>query len=344
MPSLNTPRFLIRGLALTSLLGAMLMLVTSTAAAQYKLTNLVSNQVGLAKHTDPLLVNAWGLAYGPGGPFWISDNGSGWSTLYDGNGNKQSLEVLVPSVGSGTGSPTGVVFNGSQEFNVQGWPSIFLFTTLDGTISGWAPQSNPNAAIIAVTTPGAVYTGLAITSNPSGNFLFAADNAGNKVDVFDANFNHVTSFTDSTVPAGFTVFGIQDFGGLVYVSFASSSGATGGYIDIYSEAGTFLKRLAQGSPLNQPWGFAVAPRNFGSLSNTLLISNNTNTGTINAFNSVTGQSVGPVKDTSGNIIHINQLWAIAFGGGTGQNGAVNSLFFTAGPDNNLAGTFGVIVP
>jgi len=182
----------------------MLMVISSTAAAQYQLTNLVSNQVGAAKHTDPLLVNAWGLVYGPGGPFWISDNNSGWSTLYDGNGIKQGLEVLVPSGGGDApGSPTGIVFNGSQEFNVQGWPSIFLFATLDGTISGWAPQSNPNASIIAVTTSGAVYTGLAITSNPSSNFLFAADNANNKVDMFDANFKLVTSFTDTTLPTGF---------------------------------------------------------------------------------------------------------------------------------------------
>src|SRR4029077_11155998 len=143
----------------------------------------VSNQVGQAKHTDPLLVNGWGLTYGPGSPFWISDNGSGWSTLYDGQGHKQALQVVIPSAsGQGPGSPTGIVFNGSQDFQVQGWPAIFLFATLDGTISGWAPQSNPNAALIAVNIPGAVYTGLAITSNSSGNVLFAADNANNKVD------------------------------------------------------------------------------------------------------------------------------------------------------------------
>jgi uncharacterized protein (TIGR03118 family) len=338
-------RLLARTGLLTSVFAAVLMFFSGTAAAQYQLTNLVSNQAGMAKHTDPLLVNAWGLTYGPGGPFWISDEGSGWSTLYDGNGNKQALSVTVPTAGgNGPGSPTGIVFNGSQEFNVQGWPSIFLFATLDGTISGWAPQSNFNSAIVAVTTPGAVYTGLAITSNPSGNFLFAADNAGNKVDMFDANFNLVTSFTDSTVPTGFAPFGIQDFGGLVYVSFASTSGASGGYVDIYSEGGIFLKRLAQGFPLNQPWGFALAPRNFGTLSNTLLISNNTNTGTINAFNSVTGQFVGHMLDTTGKPIQIDQLWGIKFGGGTSSNGSVNNLYFTAGPDNNLAGTFGMIVP
>ncbi len=342
MPAISKTTLTARALVLALLLGA-IMFMSGTAAAQYTLTNLVSNQAGQANHTDPLLVNAWGLVHGSG-PFWISDEGSGWSTLYDGNGIKQGLEVLVPSAGSGTGSPTGIVLNSSQDFQVEGWASIFLFATLDGTISGWAPQSNPNASIIAVTTSGAAYTGLAITNYTSGNFLFAADNANNKVDIYDASFNFVTSFTDSTVPTGFSVFGIQDFGGLLYVSYAATSEGSGGYIDIYSEAGVFLKRLAQGSPLNQPWGFAVSPKNFGSLSNALLISNNTNSGTINAFNILTGQFIGTVKDTTGKAIKIDQLWGIEFGGGTSKNGAKNHLYFTAGPDNNLAGTFGKIVP
>jgi uncharacterized protein (TIGR03118 family) len=332
-----------RTFTIMACLGLVLMFVSGTALAQYQLTNLVSNQVGAARHTDPLLVNAWGLVYAPGSPFWISDNGSGWSTLYNGNGGKQGLEVLIPSAGGDTpGSPTGIVFNGSQDFQVQGWAAIFLFATLDGTISGWAPQSNPNQAIVAVTTPGAVYTGLAITSRTSGNFLFAADNANNKVDVYDRNFKLVKTFTDKTLPAGFAPFGIQDFGGLVFVTFAGASGASGGFIDIFSENGTFLKQVAHGAPLNQPWGLAIAPRNFGPLSNTLLVSNNTNTGTINAFNSITGQFVGTIKDSNGKAIHIDQLWGIDFGGGTANNGASNQLFFTAGPDNNLAGTFGVI--
>src|ERR1039458_5882278 len=166
-----------RTIVFAACLGLALIFVSNAALAQYQLTNLVSNQVGNARHADPLLVNAWGLTYGPGGPFWISDNGSGWSTLYNGKGVAKSLQVVVPSQsGAGPGSPTGIVFNGSpdaSEFQVQGWAAIFLFATLDGTISGWAPQSNPNAAIIAVdnSATGAVYTGLAITNKPSGNFL-----------------------------------------------------------------------------------------------------------------------------------------------------------------------------
>jgi uncharacterized protein (TIGR03118 family) len=333
-----------RSLVLTVCLGISLVLGSSSALAQYQLTNLVSNQIGAAKHTDPLIVNAWGLVHAAGSPFWIADNGSGWSTLYNGAGKAIPLRVLIPSVVNGPGSPTGIVFNGSQDFQFQGWPALFMFATLDGTISAWAPQVDLNQAFIQVnnSASGAVYTGLAISSKASGNRLFAADVVNNKVDVYDATFNLVTSFTDSGLPAGFTPFGIQDIGGVVYVAFADSSGGRGGFIDTFDENGTLLKRLVQGGALNQPWGITIAPAKFGPLSNALLVSNNTNSGTINAFNALTGQFVGTVKDTNGKAIHIDQLWGIEFGGGTANNGRKNSLFFTAGPSNNLAGTFGVI--
>ena len=329
-------------------LGLALLSASSMALAQYQLTNLVSNQVREAHHDDPLLVNAWGLVHPPGGPFWISDNNSGWSTLYDASGVKQGLVVKIPTAsGANPGSPTGIVFNSSpdpKEFQVQGWASIFLFATLDGTISGWAPQSDRNNAIIAVNNSksGAVYTGLAITNKARANFLFAADQANNKVDIYNDNFKLVKSFTDTTLPAGFAPFGVQDIEGLLYVAFASASGAAGGFVDVFNEDGTHMRRLAQGGPLNQPWGFTLAPKNFGPLSNTLLVSNNTNSGTINAFDIANGDFVGTIRDSNGRMIHIDQLWGIAFGDGLGINGRTNQLFFTAGPSNNLAGTFGVI--
>lgn len=333
-----------RTLAFT-LLGLALVLSASAAMAQYQVTNLVSNQIGQGKHIDPLMVNAWGLVHAPGSPFWVSDQGSGWSTLYNGNGAIQGLKVLIPSAsGAGPGSPTGIVFNGSQDFQIQGHPAIFLFAALDGTISGWAPQVSPNQSFIQVdnSAAGAVYTGLAVTSNATGNVLFAADIVNNKVDMYDSNFMWVKSFTDPSVPAGFAPFGIQDINGLVYVAFASQSLAAGGFIDVFAEDGTFVKTLAQGRPLNQPWGMTIAPKNFGPFSNALLVSNNTNSGTISAFNALTGKFVGTLKDTDGKVIHIDQLWGIEFGGGTSKNGQKNQLFFTAGPSNNLAGTFGKI--
>jgi uncharacterized protein (TIGR03118 family) len=335
----------IRTTAVTACLALALLFSSGVARAQYQVTNLVSNQEKAAKFVDPLLVNAWGLAAAPGGPWWTSDNGSGWSTLYDSTGAKVSLNVAIPTAGGdGPGSPTGIVFNGSPDFKVKGSPALFIFATLDGTISGWAPSVNPDTAIVAVTTPGASYTGLAISTHPSGNVLLAADTANNKVDIYNATFHLVKSFTDSTVPAGFSVYGIQDFGGLVYVSFASTGTAPGGFIDIFGEDGTLLKQLASGSPLNQPWGFAIAPKNFGPFSNTLLISNNLPNGTIHAFNAVSGQFIGTLTDVStGEPIKINQLWGIAFGLGTpGVDGAANTLFFTAGPDNYATGLFGKI--
>ena len=334
-----------RTIVFTLCLGLAILLASNAAVAQYQLTNLVSNVKGDARHTDPLLVNAWGLAYGPGGAFWISDEGSGWSTLYTGTGAAESLQVVVPSAsGSTAGSPTGIVFNGSQDFDVEGWPAIFLFATLDGTISGWAPQVDLTEALIAVdnSAAGASYTGLAITSKASGNFIYAADINNNKVDMYDANFNLVTSFTDPNVPAGTSVFGIQDIDGLLYVSFAPTNESPTGQVDVFREDGTLVKTLISGTPLAQPWGFAVAPKNFGPLSNALLVSNNTNSGTINGFNLATGEFIGTLKDTNGKAIRIDQLWGIEFGGGTPKNGATNHLFFTAGPKNNLDGTFGKI--
>ncbi|MGB9489339.1 MAG: TIGR03118 family protein [Terriglobales bacterium] len=318
-----------------------LTLISTVASAQYTSTALVKNT---GKKPDKQLINPWGLAYGPGQAFWLSDAGSGLSTLYTGTGVKQSLVVTIPSAsGKALGSPTGIVYNGSSEFQIDSWTSAFLFATLDGTISGWS-DFDPNNALIGVnnSASGAMYTGLAITSHASGNMIYAADFAKNKVDVYDGTFKLVTSFTDTSLPAGFAPFGIQDIGGKVYVAFAAQNGKAGGYIDIFDENGTFVKTLIKGTPLNQPWGFAVAPKNFGPLSNTLLISNNTNTGTINGFNPTTGAFVGTIENSAGKPIHINQLWGIEFGGGSANNGNTNQLFYTAGPDNNLDGIFGVI--
>src|SRR5579864_1273816 len=158
-----------RSSASTIVLGIALMFIPSAALAQYHVTKLDSNQVRKALHPDPLIVNAWGLVHGPGTPWWVSDNNSGWSTLYDGGGHAQGLRVVIPTAGNGPtspaglngpGSPTGIVFNGSNDFQVGGWPSLFLFATLDGTISGWTFLTNVNQAVQAVDNSGSksVYT------------------------------------------------------------------------------------------------------------------------------------------------------------------------------------------
>lgn len=331
-------RSLVRTLAV-----AILAFLSTSAFAQYTLTNLTSNVSGQAPFTDPLLINAWGIAYAPGGDFWISDAGSGYSTLYDATGDPQPLQVVIPSAsGSGIGSPTGMVYNASQEFKLENWVSAFMFCTLDGTISGWS-HFQPNLAIIGVKKAGAVYTGLGITNKTSGNLIFAADAANNVVDVYNGTFQLVNSFTDKGLPAGYTPFNVQDIQGNVVVVF--SNGASGGFVDVFTEAGKLKVRLPKSAVLDQPWGIALAPKNFGSLSNTLLIANNIdNSSTISGFSLKTGKLVGTIKDSSGKAIKIDQLWAIEFGGGSSVNGATNQLFFTAGPNNNVNGLFGVIAP
>jgi uncharacterized protein (TIGR03118 family) len=329
-------------------LGLVFALFSNTALAQYQLTNLDSNQFGHAQADDPLIVNAWGMARGATGPWWLSDQGSGWSTIYNGAGVKQGLVVSVPAAaGMPVGQPTGIVVNPSTsgEFAIQGQQAGFIFDTLDGTISAWAHGVSPFSAqkVIDNSANKASYTALAVTNYPSGNSLFAVDNANNVVDIYDGTFTLAGTFEpDNSIPSGFSVFGIRDINGTVFVSFAANNGGPGGFIDMYKESGTLIGTFAKGFPLNQPWGFAMAPANFGPASNTLLVSNNTNTGTINAFNAK-GQFVGTLT-TAGIPIVIDQLWAIDFGGGTTNNGATNALYFTAGPHNNLAGTFGMIVP
>jgi uncharacterized protein (TIGR03118 family) len=334
-------------------------MVSVPAQAQYHLTNLASNQFNEhAANTDPLLVNAWGLARSATSPWWVSDNLSGWSTLYNAAGTPQALRVLIPTAGNGPieptgangiGTPTGMVFNGSKtDFQVGGVASSFIFDTLDGTISAW-PGANKNLATLVAdeSADKASYTGLAITSNPSENFLYAADNTNNKIDMFDGNFNLVKSFGDTSLPSNFSVFGIQDINGLVYAAYADSTGGAGGFIDVFKEDGTFVKTLIHGLPLNQPWGIALAPSNFGPLSNTLLISNNSIPGTIIGFDPMTGRFVGTIRDEFGRPILFVNLWGIAFGGGAANNGATNELFAAVGPGNGaqaqLAGTFVSIV-
>jgi uncharacterized protein (TIGR03118 family) len=337
-------RWFNRSLRIALTLGLALML-TSAALAQYTVTVLDTNVTGKGKHTDPLLVNGWGIAYLPGGPFWVSDAGTGWSTLYDGSGNPQSLQVVVPGANGGQGSPTGIVANNSQEFQIDSWPSAFMFATLDGTIQGWSHFS-PSASLIAVnnSSSGASYTGLAVTTHSSGNKLYACNFTTGMIEMYDASFNLVKTFTDSQLPAGWVPFNAQDIGGQLYVAFAQSNGGPNGVIDIFTESGTFVKHLAHGSPLNQPWGMAMAPSNFGALSNTLLVANNTNTGTISGFNPTTGAFVGTLTGSNGKNIIVNQIWGIEFGGGNSQDGQTNQLFFAAGPVNNTDGEFGYIQP
>jgi uncharacterized protein (TIGR03118 family) len=240
------------------------------------------------------------------------------------------------------------VSNNSQSFKItQGShtaPAMFLFSTLDGTISGYNPAVDATHAVIAVNKSGtgALYVGLAIAHTNAGDFIYAADSALNKIDMYDGNFNLVKSFTDSTLPPGFSPYGIQVIGQTLYVAYAISFPripATGGFVDTFDLTGRSPKTLINDSNLNQPWGIALAPPNFGPLGNTLLIANLGN-GLINGFNPVTGAFVGTLKQ-NGAPISIDGLWGITFIS-TATLSPPSKLYFAAGPGGYRHGQFGVI--
>ena len=351
--------------AVAAVLG--LSMFTAPAQAQYQRTDLVSNQAGAAPLQDQHLVNGWGLVSLPTSPFWVSDNGTGFSTLYTAAGAQVQLFVSIPaspSAPTGTlGTPTGVVGNispNTSDFTFTGngrsGQAVFIFATLDGTIAAWTPAVDPidptTHLSVATTIPsadrsnvGAVYTGLAIAVNDSKQaFLYAADDSANRrIDIFDSSFNFVKSFSDPDIPQGFTPYGIQAINGQIWVTFTALNKAQGGFVDVFDTAGNLVKHFAVHGPLHSPWGIAQAPGNFGPLSNAILISNNTSRGRINAFNPETGEFLGALRDASGKVIEIDNIWALEFGQGNAvNNGPTNQLFFTAGPNNYGNGLFGTI--
>jgi uncharacterized protein (TIGR03118 family) len=326
----------------------------------YQQHNLVSDGFVTADHNDPNLVNAWGVAFNPFGFVWVADNGTGVSTLYDGDGNPQSLVVQIPTPDAASGgNPTGIVFNGSGGFTVTvgsaTGPSRFIFATEDGIIAAWAPAVDGTLAIKVVdnsATSGAIYKGIALSAGGSGQLLYATDFHNARVDVFDATFQPATlapgAFADSAIPAGFAPFGIQAINGNVYVTYAKQdadqeddvSGAGLGYVDVFDPNGVLLHRVASRGALNAPWGIALAPAGFGNLSNALLIGN-FGDGTINAFDPVLGRPLGALRGADHKPIRIEGLWGIAFGNGLAHQ-PVNTLFFAAGPDDEAHGLYGRI--
>jgi uncharacterized protein (TIGR03118 family) len=329
----------------------------------YKQTDLVSNLPNLAVHQDPNLVNPWGMASSSTSPFWVSDNGTGVTTLYNGAGQAfpvgSPLVVTIPPAGS---APTGQVFN---EFNVTspsdfpvapGFPSLFIFATEDGTISGWNPSVPAFLSTVAIlkvdnSASGAIYKGLAIGSNASGNFLYAANFSAGTIDVFDKDFAPASlagSFSDPRIPAGFAPFNIQNLEGDLYVTYAKQdedkeddvAGTGNGFVDVFDTDGNFIQRVDSRSKLNSPWGLTFAPEDFGRFSNDLLVGN-FGDGRINAY-SREGDHFhfhGQLQAPNGQPLAIEGLWALRFGN-DGAAGPHNVLFFTAGPNDEEDGLFG----
>jgi len=321
----------------------------------YEQTNLVSDVAGVSLLQDTNLVNAWGVSFGPTSPFWVSDNGTGLATLYsvtnDAAGyhvTKAGLQVAIP----GEGNPTGQTFNNTTAFNGD----LFIFSSEDGTISGWRGALGTTAEVLAMNT-NAIYKGITLSSNASGPVLLAANFAEATIDVYASTSTGtvlVAQYSDSRAPAGYAPFNVQSLQGIVFVTFAKQDGeddapgAGHGLIDIFNPYNGKFHRFATGSDaggrlmeINSPWGLAIAPGSFGTHGDRLLVGN-FGSGTIMSFEA-SGDFRGLLEDTSHNPIVIEGLWALTFGNGN-KAGSAETLFFSAGPGSEQHGLFGALNP
>jgi uncharacterized protein (TIGR03118 family) len=324
--------------------GSAFALIPSSVVAQhYTQTNLVADAATTATTPiiDPSLKNPWGMARSNGSPWWLSDNTTGLSTLYDGAGNKQALVVTIPGPnGSPTNfvsSPTGTVFNGTTGFG----GAHFLFVTEDGTISAW---TSGTAAVLKVdnsvnpsAAQGAVYKGCTLADFEGNTYLYAANFRSGHIEIYDTNFNRVTfsgdrdhndrsdnrfndRFEDEQIPRGYAPFNVQNIGGSLFVTYALQdaakhddvAGAGHGFVDVYSPGGRLETRFQDGPWMNSPWGAVWAPRDFGFFSNRVLIGN-FGSGQIAAFDGFDGRFIGLMEDPTGATITIHRLWGLTFG-------------------------------
>ena len=359
--------------------------LTVNPATAFVVKALVADGPGVAATQDQNLVNAWGLVFGANAPVWISNNGTNTSSLYDGNGTNEKLLVALPAnTGSTPFQPTGIVSfdptNFPNDFVVtaagKSGPSSFIYSGLDGQIAGWSATVDLTHAVSAYTANDkACYRGLAIANNGTANFLYANDFVGGKIDVFDAKFTKQSStafpFTDAKLPPNYAPFGIQAIANgpngttQIYVSYAMSGtganqgtcedtrGAGLGMIDVFDVNGKLVigELVPVGGLLNAPWGMSLAPKDFGTLSNALLVSNHAD-GTINGYDPVKGTFIGTLQTVTGPFAQVG-LWGIAFGNDgmavlqPGQPAVDlrqphNTLFFTAGPNKAANGLYGRI--
>jgi uncharacterized protein (TIGR03118 family) len=308
-------------------------------------TNLVADTAGYnAAKIDTNLVNAWGIAVNPTGIIWISSNHKAVSTIYDKTGQTLRPPVTIPSVNANEpGAPTGIVFNSSTVFG----GNKFIFAGEDGIITAWA-SGNAAVKVADRSQFNTVYKGLAIATDAGASFLYAANFRGGKIDVFDGNFNYVTGkpFSDTSIPAGFGPFNIQNIGGLLYVTYAKlkgpdneddEAGPGNGYVNIFKPDGTLVRHFASQGPLNSPWGITHAPAGFAGGPEAILIGN-FGDGKINIFD-LQGNYRGQLQD-DGQAIDIEGLWAIDF---LNTNAHPNDpLYFTAGPKEESHGVFGYL--
>lgn len=325
-----------------------LFLAAAAHGPSYHRTVLLSDGFVPAPNLNPDLKNPWGIVAAPTGPIWISNNGTGTTSIVKGDGSQALADIGV------NGAPTGIVFNGTEGFVVSSdegsGPSRFIFATEDGVLLGWSPAADPARAIVGAdaSAAGAVFKGLALATISGRPFLYATDFVSGRVMMFDDNFGRAGSFTDENLPENYGPFGIANLGDVLAVTFAQREedggddvpGAGHGIVDLFGFDGTMLQRLVSHGELDSPWGLAVAPGGFGKFSNDLLVGN-FGDGRILAYNLHTGSFRGALEDDSGRAIIIESLWGLMFGNGAfGTN--PHGLYFTAGTDGEVHGTFGVI--
>jgi uncharacterized protein (TIGR03118 family) len=324
--------------------------------------NLVSNtNTYNAQQIDPRLLNPWGIVLGEEA-VWVNDNHSGLTTVYTPQGGILHFAITIPAPGSTSGgAPDGLVFNDTTQFVITNGsrhaPSTFIMSTEDGTITAWNHQVTGSNAVIIVDNSGsqAVYKGLALVRDSDGHpLLYAANFRGGVVEIYNGQFQQVSSFTDSNLPAHFAPFNVANILGHVFVSFAlqkpggmdDQSGPGNGFVDVFDNDGTFLRRFASQGPLNSPWGMTVAPANFGKFGGALLVGN-FGDGRINGYDLISGKFLGSLTQTNGADLVIEGLWGLTFGQESSHErewGFNARLYFTAGPNDENDGLLGFIRP
>ena len=344
---------------------------------EFSQSNLVSDsQPGHlnASIQDTNLINPWGVAFSPTGPFWVNNNHTGTATIYDVDPKTNAITaaplvvtIAPPQAVSGvtTASPTGIVFNTDQNgFMVNGKPATFIMDTEDGTISAWNGGTSTTLEVDNSANPahgdpnvppdegiGAVYKGLAIGTQRNGTTLLYATNFRHgTVDVFNTQWQQVNGLTDGDLPAGYAPFNVQVLDGHLFVTYALQdqfkhddvAGSGNGFVDEFSLTGKLIARVASNGPLDSPWGMAIAPQDFGKFAGDLLVGN-FGDGTIDAFNLKDDKFVGKLDGVDGKPITIGDLWSLTPGNG-GSAGSKGEIFFTAGVQEESFGLFGAIAP
>ncbi|TCC53255.1 TIGR03118 family protein [Kribbella capetownensis] len=351
----------------TALISSLALLSPATASAHQshhsplavQQVNLVSDQAGKAALQDDDLVNPWGLSLGATTPVWASNNGTSSSTLYS-SAPGSTTATKMSAVRVTMPVPTGQVNNPGTGFVLSNGtvsaPARFIFATETGQIAAWGPPVSPliGAAEIKATTPGAVYKGLAIATARAGDQLYAANFSQRRIDVFDSSFMPVKkpwwAFRDSHLPKGFSPFNVQTLNGHIFVAYAKLDPKTNdeiagrglGFVDEYTVEGKFVSRVGSRGTLNAPWGMAFAPSAWGQPAGTLLVGN-FGDGRINIFRPKSHgryDFAGQVKNARGKTLVIDGLWALLQG--TATTGGTDSLWFSAGPDDESHGLLGVL--